>query len=730
MSAEVGTRVPGPSKAPDIHEILGRLSAVDGGNGAAVAIAPPTLPSRSREALALGTSEWMLPDEAARKFGLDARMFSEKESGLWEARSNGQVWFGNSLGDKPIPLGYRDDRHVCLVSGTRGGKGTSIIIPNLCLWPGSCIVIDPKGENASVTATRRGNGSTYAHALGQTVRILDPFGEVQLDPSLKARFNPLDVIDINSDFAVDDAGRIAAALVPMQNASDPFWEESARSLIKGVILHVLTSPDFADRKNLITVWRLLKQGDWLSVETLQKMDHPKIPSGFDLLWEGMRRSKAFNGLIAGVGEEMIHIAEKTGTGIRKVASENLEFMAGPPMQRLLEASDFDLAALKTDPKGITIYLTLPQRYMSTHYRWLRVMIDLAAGEMERIKGRPATGHQTLFVLDEFAGLKRMERIEDGAAQAAGAGVKYLYIVQNLPQIKETYKDSWETFLGNASLKLFFSIEDDFTRSYLSRQLGETEVRRMTESRSTSVSDSRTLTSGDSKSKTDGTSKSDTKGKSTSTGTTTGEGKTWQRGLIFFGFHKGENVSSGTSQSVSDSNSTARSSSESLSVSTSRSEAVARSDGRTEGHSDTVHKRPILNPDEIGRFLARVDDRTHSAYPGLVLVLITGEHPLLARRVNYFESRLFAGHFDPHPDHDSPRTLEFLANLLKPKPQPAAVLPPATPIESERSKRLAKIRARIVAAMLFSVALVLGVILAIRVAYAMLVAIGAFFGALF
>ena len=36
--------------------------------------------------------------------------------------------------------------------------------------------------------------------------------------------------------------------------------------------------------------------------------------------------------------------------------------------------------------------------------------------------------------------------------------------------------------------------------------------------------------------------------------------------------------------------------------------TVRSDSSTEGWSDAVHKRPLLNPDEIGRMLARVDDR--------------------------------------------------------------------------------------------------------------------------
>ena len=73
-------------------------------------------------------------------------------------------------------------------------------------------------------------------------------------------------------------------------------------------------------------------------------------------------------------------------------------------------------------RGLTIYLTLPQRYMDTHFRWLRLMVTLTLGEMERIKGRPKTGHPTLFLLDEFPGLKRMEVIENAVAQAAGFGV--------------------------------------------------------------------------------------------------------------------------------------------------------------------------------------------------------------------------------------------------------------------------------------------------------------------
>ena len=126
---------------------------------------------------------------------------------------DGTVWLGRSAGEHPVPVGYSDDRHVCVVSGSRGGKGTTSIVNNLILWPGSICVVDPKGENATVTAARRGGGSKNCRGLGQAVMVVDPFKAAQVDDSLRGRFNPLDALDSASDESIDEAGRIADAVV-------------------------------------------------------------------------------------------------------------------------------------------------------------------------------------------------------------------------------------------------------------------------------------------------------------------------------------------------------------------------------------------------------------------------------------------------------------------------------------------------------------------------------------
>ena len=100
-------------------------------------------------------------------------------------------------------------------------------------------------------------------------------------------------------------------------------------------------------------------------------------------------------MVAGIGDtftNMLLNSPKQFESVLQVANRNTEFIDSPAMQRCLEASDFQLSGLKTRPEGMSLYLCLPQRYMSTHYRWLRMMIALTVTEMEKVRGRPATGY--------------------------------------------------------------------------------------------------------------------------------------------------------------------------------------------------------------------------------------------------------------------------------------------------------------------------------------------------
>lgn len=590
---------------------------------------------------------------------------------------DGDVWLGRSASEKQIPLGYQDDRHVCLVSGSRGGKGTSSIINNLCVWPGSVVVVDPKGENATITVPRRGKGSTQCEGLGQAVHVLDPFKSAQVDDCYRSRFNPLDALNPEIEETIDEAGRIADAIVVIHESNDPFWDESARSLVKGLLLHILTAEEYEGRRNLITLRKLVTRGDWEAVEALRQAGETDIPPAHGLLWTRVGGNPAFGGLVAGIGDtftNMLLNSPKQFESVLQVANRNTEFIDSPAMQRCLEVSDFEISGLKTRPGGMSLYLCLPQRYMTTHYRWLRMMISLTVTEMEIVRGKPATGFPVLMVLDEFAGLKRMEVIEHAVAQIAGYGVKLFFVLQSLEQLKAAYKENWETFLSNSGLKIFFSLDDHFSRDYVSKLVGETELIREVRSASDSESESESFSHsvGSSISRgtsvSEGTNRSATDSESTgaSSSTARSKGRSWGQSWTPDGFFRlptkeqdsrGRNFSTsrteGTSRgrSHSESEGVSHGTSESHGSTSSETDGTTRgtSRSRTMGASETIHRRALVTPDEIGHLFARIDDAQQVGYPGLALVVISGERTVALRRVNYYEDYQFVGIFEPHPD---------------------------------------------------------------------------------
>ncbi|WP_180966928.1 type IV secretory system conjugative DNA transfer family protein [Cohaesibacter celericrescens] len=540
--------------------------------------------------------------------------------------SDGDFWLMRDDQDRPI--GIRDGRHIFVNGGARGGKGASVIIPNLSVWQGSAVVIDPKGENAIVTARRRGDGSAYCTGLGQKILILDPFHTVHRDGDqfgdLKAAFNPLDMLHPDIPESIDDAARIADAMIIKASSGDPFWEDAARTLIKAVILHVVSAQDYEPhQRNLITLRRLLLAGEADMRRMLENDAADHIPSGFELLFEGMRRNPAFGGIVASSGEQLANLSDqspKTLASLMQVASTNTEFLDSPAMQEVLTRSDFDLSELKLNPNGVTLYLSLPQRFMTTHHRWLRMMTSMVITEMERIKQQPACGHAVLMVLDEFAGLDRMPTIENAAAQIAGFGVKMMFVTQTLVQLKSVYKDNWETFLANSGVRLFFGNDDHFTRDYVSKLIGEHEVIRTAKNNSRSNG------------YTYGTGSSFSEGFSTSKGYGENSSSTWGPGMQGSS-QRGHSTSSTTTRTMT--------------TTTSRNDSTTRT--TSQGETENIHKRPLLTPDEIGRaFGTRENPRA--------VALLSGEQPLLLKRCAYYSDPVFAGKFDPHPDHKKPKTL--------------------------------------------------------------------------
>ena len=55
-------------------------------------------------------------------------------------------------------IGHLDDRPLATIAGARAGKTSTVLEPNLYLYPGSMLVLDPKGELSRTARLRRALG--------------------------------------------------------------------------------------------------------------------------------------------------------------------------------------------------------------------------------------------------------------------------------------------------------------------------------------------------------------------------------------------------------------------------------------------------------------------------------------------------------------------------------------------------------------------------------------------
>ncbi|MEY9199429.1 type IV secretion system protein VirD4 [Sinorhizobium fredii] len=342
-------------------------------------------------------------------------------------------------------LRYDGPAHLLTMAPTRTGKGVGTIIPNLLTADRSVICIDPKGENAKIACRAR-------QQFGP-VHVLDPFG-VTGTPS--AAFNPLDALDPDGLDAAEDASTLADALVFDEPgmAGEAHWNEEAKALVAGIILKVVAA-ESPGRRHLGTLREYL---------TL-------APERFAALLKRMQDMDEAGGLIARAANRHLGKSDREAAGVLSAAQRHTHFLDSPRMTAVLSRSDFRFADLKR--RNASVFLVLPPDRLSTYSRWLRLLITQSLTDMAREPTKPPM--PVLYLLDEFAALGHLAPVERAMGLMAGYGVQLWPILQDVHQLRATYRQRAGTFLSNAGVLQVFGVNDHDSARLVSDLLGQETV---------------------------------------------------------------------------------------------------------------------------------------------------------------------------------------------------------------------------------------------------------------
>lgn len=351
------------------------------------------------------------------------------------------------------PYVYKEDGHGLIVAGTRAGKGTNFIMPNLldkAQFSGSWVVVDPKGESYWYTHQHHRN-------KGRRVVVINPWGVHELGTDT---LNPLDIFaqDPHRESLGNDMRVFAESIVPKSqtrsNASH--FQDRARTLVMAMLMHLLIDERYAKRREVATLF------GWFS--DLE-----------EILNEMTKGNENENSVIVSNHARQFLTLMKTGerefASIVSTAQNALETFADRELAKTMRSSQADgkpfyLADLS---KGnIILYIIIPPENLKTHATWLRLMVSSCLRTVLRHRDK-----RVAFILDEFYALGYMQDIEVGMGAYAGYGITLIPILQNLTQLREHYPKTWETFIANAGFFNAFALNDNTTTQYISKMAGQT-----------------------------------------------------------------------------------------------------------------------------------------------------------------------------------------------------------------------------------------------------------------
>lgn len=546
----------------------------------------------------LGTARWADGVDIAKRY----------------AYRPGDFWLGRLAGDEAARIGLHKKGHVFLVGATRTGKGRSFIVNNLATWEGNVIAIDPKGENASLTAMRRGPGDQYCKGMQQDVYVLDPFGQADGVPDeLKAYYDPLEdfgEVDPNDPRVMRFARLLAQAFVaPNENAPDSnTWVKKGRQYIAAVIAFLITDKEFEGRRNLVTLGKLVFEGMPEEIESHYEwqMDNyreltdddkkitppPRRLDGRGVLHVFMGSSK--NERIKRIGNSYANLEKNNDlfSSITSNAEEQMFFLTDDLMETVLVRGKYTrtFSAKDIKRKRMSVYLCLRPEDSEDYGQWQKMMTYILMESITADKTLPVGG-QILLCLDEFLNLGVMDRMKMYSQTFAEYG-KIFYAVQDFGDLEKQYGQGWKTFLTNSVCLIWMGVRENTVRKYLSDRLGEVEILRTTNSLaanenvavSSSVANSLGFSETTAEAVSDGTTWGTSSGESRSEGSSSSDSETWSRS-------EGENFSRGTSDNYN------------KSWNENRGHSQGRSEGRNWGKQKGRSWGATYNPTLFGSMLS-------------------------------------------------------------------------------------------------------------------------------
>lgn len=357
-----------------------------------------------------------------------------------------------------IRLGLDSKKHqrnlnVLVIGGSGASKTRGYVKPNILEANTNYVITDPKMEVLTATGG-------FLKSKGYDIRVLNLVNFEQSDG-----YNPFRYIRDDKDVLRLVNNLIQSTTPKGSHESDPFWTKSETALLQAIILMLVhEAPEY--EQNFSMVMRVLEYAD-------VKEEDEEYVSPLDMLFESLAREQPEH-IAVRQYRVFKQAAGKTAKSIIVSVAVRLAAFNLPQIKAITDHDDMDLYTL--GEKKCALYAVIPDN--DTTFNFLVSLLYAQAFQIlyysaDQIHHGALPCH-VHFVLDEFAAMPLPGYTRELATMRS-RNISSSTIIQNIAQIKELYKDSWETILGNSDTILYLGGNESSTHKLISEMLGKASI---------------------------------------------------------------------------------------------------------------------------------------------------------------------------------------------------------------------------------------------------------------
>lgn len=266
-----------------------------------------------------------------------------------------------------------------------------------------------------------------------------------------------------------DTNRLISSLASMimtdkGKEKDPFWNNSARNLLEGLIGLFLEEykKGKIDREK-ITLTSIKK----FQNSSMDERNFPILVSYIERKPYGLKSKDTLTSIFAS--------AENTYKSITATFSEKMSLFDDVNVANITSSSDFQFDILGREPTAI--YIIVPDED-KTYYTLITIIVGLLYKELVKLansndeKKLPV---QIDWLLDEFANCPPLADIEAIVSVARSRGMRFQFFIQSFSQLDNVYgKEVSQIILDNCGL-VYLKTNTQETAEAISKRLGKKTI---------------------------------------------------------------------------------------------------------------------------------------------------------------------------------------------------------------------------------------------------------------